>query len=375
MMLSAIIPSHDPNQALRVRRFLMAGFVYAMIIGLTAIYVVAGFMDLRGWLITTVAILGVNSIVFLILRTGRNERLHDPSLTGLQMIAVCLLMALTLIEVNTGRGALLLPYVVLLLFSVFRLRTRQFVALGLFALLCYGVVIAIISHLYPASTDLPIEVLQWLALAVLVPCGGFFTGYVRRLRQQVRESQVALQQAREKVHELAVHDELTGTSNRRSIVHFLEQERTRSDRLDLPFSVCLLDLDQFKRVNQKFGYTAGDQVLRQVAHCLARMLRSVDGLGRYGGEEFLIVLPDTAEAAAVEQAEHLRERVESCRFKGLDPSLRLTSSIGVSGYQPGEEIWAVIGRVRWAADRALDSGGNKTVACPGGERADRISAS
>lgn len=375
MMFFAIIPSRDPNQALRVKRFLMAGLVYAMIIGLTAIYVLAGFMDLRDWLITIAAILGVNLLVFLLLRTGRNERLHDPSLTGFQMVAACLLMVLTLVEVNTGRGALLMLYVVLLQFGVFRLRTWQFMALGFFALLCYGVVIALVYYFRPASTELPIEVLQWLALAALVPCGGFFAGYVGRLRQQVRENHVALQQAREKVHELTVHDELTGISNRRSIVYFLEQERARSDRLDLPFSVCLLDLDQFKRINQKFDHIAGDQVLCEVARCLARMLRSVDGLGRYGGEEFLIVLPDTTEAAAAEQAERLRERVESCRFKGLDPSLRLTSSVGVSGYQSREEVWAVIGRAQWAADRALDNGGNRTVTCPGGECSDRISAS
>lgn len=374
MTFFAIIPSHDRNQALRVKRFLMAGLVYAMIIGLMAIYVLQGFMDFHGWLITIAAILGVNSVVFLVLRSGRNERLHDPSLTGFQMVAACLLMTLTLIEVNTGRGALLMLYVVLLLFGVLRLRTWQFMALGLFALLCYGVAIALVYRLRPESTDLPVELLQWLALAVLVPCGSFFAGYVGRLRRQIHEYHVALQQAREKAHDLAVHDDLTGTSNRRSIVYFLEQERARSERLNLPFSVCLLDLDEFKRINRKFGYIAGDQVLCQVAHCLGSMLRAVDGLGRYSGEEFLVVMPDTTEAVAAEQAERLRERVESCRFKGLDPSLRLTSSIGVSGYQPGEGIWAVIGRARWAADKAFDSGGNQTMTCSG-ERSDSISAS
>lgn len=374
MRFFAVIPSHDPNQALRVKRFLMAGLVYAMIIGLTLIYVLEGFLDFYDWLITTAAILGVNLIIFLVLRTGGNERLHDPSLTGFQMIAACLLMALTLIAVSTGRGALLMLYVVLLLFGVLRLRTRQFMAVGFFALSCYGAVIVLAYQLHPQSTHLPIEVLQWLALAVLVPCGSFFAGYVGRLRQQIRENQVALQQAREKVHELAVYDELTGISNRHSIIHLLEQEQARSDRLDLPLSVCLLDLDQFKCINQKFGYTVGDQVLCQLAHCLGRILRSVDGLGRYGGEEFLIIMPDTTEAAAAEQAERLRERVESCRFKGLDPSLRLTSSIGVSGYQPGEGMWAVIGRVRWAADKAFDEGGNKSVTYPA-ERSDSIPAS
>ncbi|EAR20565.1 GGDEF domain-containing protein [Nitrococcus mobilis] len=363
MTLFEIIPRYDRNQALRVKRFLMAGLVYAVIIGLLALYVLQGFMDFRNWLLTIAAIFAVNSIVFLILRSGRNERWHDPSLTGFQMVAACLLMTLTLIEVNTGRGALLLLYVVLLLFGVFRLRTRQFMALGLFALLCYGGVIAFVYYRHPESTDLPVELLQWLAFAVLVPCGGFFAGYVGRLRQQMREYQVALQQAREKAHDLAVYDELTGVNNRRNILCLLEQERVRSDRLGLPFSVCMLDLDEFGRVNQQFGYSAGDQVLCQVAHGLTRVLRAVDELGRYSGEEFLIIMPDTQEVAAAEQAERLREQVENCRFKGLDPSLRLTPSIGVSDYQPGEGLWAVIGRARWAADKAFARGGNQTLIC------------
>lgn len=374
MRLFTIIPSQDPNQALRVKRFLMATLVYAMIITLMALYVLKGFMDFHGWVITAAAIVGFNSIVFLVLRSRHNERFHDPSLTGFQMIAACLLMALTLIEVNAGRGALLMLYIVLLLFGVFRLRTWQFMALGLFALLCYGAAIAFVSHFRPESTQLPIELLQWLALAGLVPCGSFFAGYVGQLRQQLREYQVALQQTREQAHELAVQDELTGISNRRSIVHFLKQEQARSDRLDLPFSVCLLDLDGFKRINRTFGYAVGDQVLSQVARCLGERLRPVDGLGRYGGEEFLVVMPDTTEVAAAEQARCLRERVESCRLKGLDSSLQLTSSIGVSSYQPGEEVWAVLGRARWAADRAFDRGGNKAVIGPK-ERSDSIPAS
>lgn len=373
MNLFAIIPRHDPNQALRVKRFLMAGLVYATAIGLMAIYVLEGFMGLQGWLITSFAIIGVNSLVFLVLRSGRNERLNDPSLTGIQMIAACLLMALTLYQVNMGRGALLMLFVVLLQFGAFRLRSRQFMVLGLFALLCYGMVIALVYHLRPATLDLRIEFLQWLALAVLVPCGSFFAGHVGGLRQQLRERQVDLQQAREKAHELAVHDEITGISNRRSIIHFLEQERARSDRLALPLSVCLIDLDAFKRINRQFGYVAGDQVLRRVAHCLGGMLRTVDGLGRYGGEEFLVVMPDTTEESAAELAERLRERVADCRFQGLDPTLRLTLSAGVSAHQAGEGVWAVIQRARRAADQALDAGGNKTVTCSG-EQSDNIRA-
>ncbi|MGD8429902.1 MAG: diguanylate cyclase [Ectothiorhodospiraceae bacterium] len=367
MNLFGIIPTHDPNQALRIKRFLMAGLVYAMAVGLMWLFVLEGLMPLRGWTATTAAIVATNLIFYLILRTGRNERLGDPSLTGLQMLAACLLMTLTMYEVNAGRGALLLLYMVLFMFGVFRLRTWQFMSLGLFALFCYGGAIAAVQHYRPWAVDIRLELLQLAALAAIVPCGSFFAGYVGRMRRLLRERQIQLQQALETAHELNVQDELTGVNNRRSIFEFLEHEVGRAQRVESPLALLLLDLDRFQAINRDYGYTAGDRVLEIVAEKLRQSVRAVDGLGRSGGEEFLIIMPDTTADTAASISERLRDRVERCRIQEMDPMAKLTLSIGVTQFRSGDNSAAMLDRARHAADAALDKGGNRVVVEGAGE--------
>lgn len=359
-----LVPRHDPNQSLRLRRFLLAALVYLVAIGLMGLYVVLGFMTLAGWQITTAAIVAVNLAIFAVLRSGRNETLRDPSLTAVQMFCTCLLMALTMYQVDSARGALLLLYLVLLMFGVLRLRTWQFMALGLFALVCYAAAIAAVWQTRPWAVDMDVELLQLAAMATLVPCGGFFAGYVGGLRRKLRDRHIALQRVREQAHDLRVLDPLTAVSNRSRIIESLEYEVARAARLEQPLSVVMLDLDRFKRINRRYGHPVGDEVLKRIAERLQGALRSIDGLGRYGGEEFLVVLPDTGLAEASRFAERLRERVEGCRFPSLPPSVHLSVSIGVAEYRPGDDVWSLVERARGAADEALHAGGGRIDAAP-----------
>jgi len=354
-----LVPRHDPNQSLRLRRFLLAALVYLLAIGLTGLYVALGFMTLTGWLITSSAIAAVNLAIFAVLRSGRNETLRDPSLTAMQMFCTCLLMGLTMYQVDSARGALLLIYLVLLMFGVLRLRIWQFMALGLFALVCYAAAIVAVWQTRPWAVNMSVELLQLAAMATLVPCGGFFAGYVGGLRRKLRDRHIALQRVREQAHDLRVLDPLTAVSNRSRIIEFLSQEVARAARLEQPLSVVMLDLDRFKRINRHYGHPVGDEVLRRIAERLQGALRSIDGLGRYGGEEFLVVLPDTGLAEAGELAGRLRERVEGCRFPSLPPTFHLTVSIGVAQYRSGDDVWSLIERARGAADEALEAGGGR----------------
>lgn len=363
--LELVVPLHDPNQSLRLRRFLLAALVYGVAIGLMGLYVVLGFMTLGGWQITTAAILAVNGVIYTVLRSGRNERLRDPSLTGVQMFCTCLLMALTMYQVDSARGALLLLYLVLLMFGVLRLRQWQFMALGLFALVCYAAAIAAVWQTRPWAVNMDVELLQLAAMATLVPCGGFFAGYVGGLRRKLRDRHIALQQAREQAHDLRVLDPLTAVSNRSRIIEFLQYEVARAARLEQPLSVIMLDLDRFKRINRQYGHPVGDEVLRRVAERLQGAMRSIDGLGRYGGEEFLVVLPDTPLAEASVFAERLRDRVEGCRFASLPPTFKLSVSVGLAEFRHGDGVWSLIERARGAADHALDAGGGRIDATEG----------
>jgi diguanylate cyclase (GGDEF)-like protein len=147
--------------------------------------------------------------------------------------------------------------------------------------------------------------------------------------------------------ELAVTDELTQVANRRFLLERLVREVDRARRGTRPLAVLMLDLDHFKRVNDEYGHQRGDEVLRGVARELRAQLRRIDTVGRYGGEEFVVLLPDTARAQALHVAEKLRESVKHAAFPD---GLTMTISIGVAGLpEDASEPDALIE----AADRAL----------------------
>jgi diguanylate cyclase (GGDEF)-like protein len=128
----------------------------------------------------------------------------------------------------------------------------------------------------------------------------------------------------------ATVDPLTGIANRQAILHLVDEEIVRAARYERSLSVILADLDHFKRLNDAHGHEAGDIVLRHVGAILAGCVRTVDTAGRYGGEEFLVILPSTDEAGASILAERIRQAVESRRLPLCDdPDARVTVSIGV----------------------------------------------
>jgi diguanylate cyclase (GGDEF)-like protein len=143
----------------------------------------------------------------------------------------------------------------------------------------------------------------------------------------------SLERARlfQEVQSLALIDPLTGLQNRRSLFELGRVEFARSCRTYRPFSCLMLDIDHFKQLNDNYGHPVGDQVLRQVAECAIRSIRDVDLIGRYGGEEFVVFLPETDVVTGLLVAERLRASIEKTPIIVSDQELHATVSIGVSG--------------------------------------------
>lgn len=151
-----------------------------------------------------------------------------------------------------------------------------------------------------------------------------------RAGRRILDLQEELVQAREALRRQATHDGLTGVWNRTAIMENLRRELARGSREMSPVAVLLADLDHFKQVNDGHGHMAGDEVLREAARRMQSGLRRYDSIGRYGGEEFLIVLPGCEGAGAAAQAERLRAGFDSRDFHFAGKALRVTCSLGVA---------------------------------------------
>lgn len=175
---------------------------------------------------------------------------------------------------------------------------------------------------------------------------------------------VALDNARlfREVQRLAITDPLTGPYNRRGLFEMGQREIERYRRFGRPLSIIILDIDHFKEINDSFGHAIGDQVLRGLAYCIRQHIREVDSLGRYGGEEFVILLPETPREAAAQAAERLRLQIASSPIQTTNGVLTITVSLGVAQFnEKTADLDALIDRADAAMYAAKQSGRNRVV--------------
>lgn len=170
-----------------------------------------------------------------------------------------------------------------------------------------------------------------------------------------------LQEAKAKLERIAAIDDLTGVFNRRAFLARAEAELSRFNRNGTIFSILLIDIDHFKSINDRFGHAAGDEVLRRLSAAVEHELRAVDVFGRFGGEEFCIILNGTNEPDALQAAERIRQRItEKCSLKRAGHTV--TASIGIAGVTHGDEdISTVIQRADKALYAAKNSGRNRSI--------------
>lgn len=169
------------------------------------------------------------------------------------------------------------------------------------------------------------------------------------LERKVEERTVSLQEANVRLAALATTDPLTGLPNHRALVDLLDKELERSHRYHRPCSLLFLDLDHFKALNDSGGHVIGDAVLQELGSVAADCLRGIDTLGRWGGEEFIVLLPETESQGALEIAERLRATISTHLFRAAG-GLHLTCSVGIASYPDDATTRAELVD---AADRAM----------------------
>jgi diguanylate cyclase len=348
-------PSHtEPRrQALRLKRFLLASCTYVVGFLILALCSAVGLLPGDRLALLGAVFLVVNSALFVVFRSGWNKRFADPSLTLAQLGTGACVVCLILVFGEQVHFVAVPFYSSLFVFAMLQLTRRQLVAFEAFVLVTYGLAVATRIQLFADRLDLRIEALNAALVVLSSVWYAAAAGYISNLRLRLRESVATIER-------LATTDAMTGTWNRRHIDALLASELQRKARIGGELCIALVDLDHFKSINDRFGHLVGDTVLTRVAQAMSAQLRSVDPLGRFGGEEFLVVLPGTPMNHARACAERLRSSVAGMNVLP-DLEARVTISIGLAECLPGESADALLNRADRALYRAKREGRNRVA--------------
>jgi diguanylate cyclase (GGDEF)-like protein len=261
------------------------------------------------------------------------------------------------------RSLVLLIYLVVFVFGLFKLNVWQFLFLSLFAVVNYALVIFLLYVTNPEFINKKTDILTIGILGIVLPWFSLVGGYITKLRGKVARALSTIEQ-------MAIIDDLTQVFNRRQMYKVLEEQKALGDRGIHPFSICIFDLDHFKIVNDTFGHSAGDIVLKTVALEAQKNLRNIDHIARYGGEEFILILPSLEIKEAMVCAERVREMIKTLVFDNMPENFRITISVGVTKYQPNEVIQDAINRADTALYKAKANGRDRVEYEPTEKKSD-----
>ncbi len=180
--------------------------------------------------------------------------------------------------------------------------------------------------------------------------------------EKIRRLNEELERANKELEQIAAYDSLSGLLNRRSLFTRISVEIERSIRLDVPLTGLMIDIDKFKGINDNYGHQCGDMVIREIGARLQAGLRKYDYAGRYGGEEFFVILSNSSEQQAMGIGERFRKDIEETRFQCAGEIIRVTVSIGAARYVAGESQESWIERVDRAMYQAKQAGRNRIIA-------------
>ena len=340
---------------------LLAVLVYALFSLVVIWQVQLGLMAFRDWATWTAVSLSGILMFYALIRTGLSRRLaSDPSLTlaqsGFGTTATVFGYAID----PPLRGAIIAILMLNLVWGMFVLRRRQSQGLCAYALVLLAATMAWKSATQPALFPPHIEALHFAFAAILLSATSFLAMRMGELRMRLTTRKLELEEAVRTIRVLAQVDELTRLSNRRHVFELLKAELVRCLRSGDPLSLVLIDLDHFKAVNDCHGHAVGDAVLREFGQALREGLRETDGAGRWGGEEFLLVLPGMSLDVAAAMVDRLRAALAGRLLDASAPELRVSFSAGVSECVAGEVVQDAIARADHALYEAKDAGRGRT---------------
>lgn len=344
------------RQVARMRRLLITYLFAALYLIALAVFASQSLIDKGAFRTISLAVLAVMAGFYFAFATGINQRAQEKNLTA-PLVGCSLVLMLWTFYCAPDTRIIFAPFAsVTIAFGMYRLVQKTMLIISIATLVGYAGIVML--HYLQSSNlgQLRLEMLHLFVLFLTLPAFVLLTGRVQRLHGALHKAGMRIRD----IEEHARRDPLTDCFNRRYLVAALEEQKRLADEHGLPLCLAVLDLDHFKRINDEVGHLAGDEVLRTFARVALDNIRSTDVFGRYGGEEFLLVLPETPLLSALNMAERIREQVEHHPWSGKLHGL-VTVSIGLTQYIAGESVLDLFSRTDTAMYLAKRGGRNQVV--------------
>jgi len=293
---------------------------------------------------------------------GFGDRFEDHYLTVFQISAHMALQLVFLLAVPTVGVAFIAVLFLIFAFGTLRMTSAQ--AVLTWALASCGLAFVFLGSDLPIGLPVatrPERTASMLCFVLVIGQCAFLGLFGATLRKILYRRSIELKAAYQRIEELAELDELTGSYNRRCIMRLLDTEIEKSRRASTPFAIALIDLDWFKHINDAHGHPVGDEVLRTFAITIFANIRPTDCFGRYGGEEFLLLLPDTPGDAASRMMERLRDIVADLDWSAFSAGMRVTISAGVVTLRNNDTADTFLARADSALYSAKAQGRNRVA--------------
>ncbi|WP_148289711.1 GGDEF domain-containing protein [Ideonella sp. B508-1] len=283
------------------------------------------------------------------IRSGLNLHLSEPSLTRPQMVYSMVAVAWAFAVSGPARGATVVLMQVILMFGLFGLPPREGRRMAGMGFLMLAGVIAWRAWGQADPDETRLDLIYLLYAGIVFTGVAVISVRLGHIRERLRHQTAELKLALARNQELATRDVLTGLTNRRAMLEQMTIAAREIERHGQPLALVLFDLDHFKQINDTRGHAAGDRVLQRFGEVAQGEIRAGDVLARWGGEEFLLMLPRTGLEEAWRCAERIRTRLVALKLEGGVPGQPLTFSAGVSSCRRMDQLDAAIE----AADRAM----------------------
>jgi diguanylate cyclase (GGDEF)-like protein len=322
----------------------------------------AGVVDLHDATVVSLYSLFGWLLFYGLIRSGLSLRTQEPTLAMPHVLFSITTVALSYVTIEVARPMALQWLCLILMFDMRRLTARQSMAAAFFGLGLTSVAVLVAHQMHWTTVDPMAEWINGSIAAVSVPVLLVVarTGY--RLRQQMFRQREQLAETLSEVQRLSIRDGLTGAFNRAHAQSQLEEEARRQLRHRRPFSLALLDIDHFKRVNDEHGHAVGDAVLKAFVARVQQAVSNVQPLARWGGEEFLLLLPESDLESAMVVMAAVQQSVDTHDWGMVSPGLSVSFSAGVCQHEDTSPLHSTLERADQALYEAKAQGRHRVVA-------------